>query len=49
MTYLIGHGVIIGGYLYWLLHRRAPDYDVIFTRTISSRQAKLYMERGAAP
>lgn len=29
VTYLIGHGVIVTGYFYWLQHQRQPDYDAL--------------------
>lgn len=36
----------MGGYCYWLHHQKQPDYHTVLTRTISSRQARLYAEKG---
>ncbi|CDZ96913.1 Coiled-coil domain containing protein 109, C-terminal [Phaffia rhodozyma] len=46
VTYLIGHGVLVSGYVYWLIHSREPGYGAILTKTISHRQATLYNSHG---
>ncbi|KAL7417146.1 hypothetical protein BDY24DRAFT_160953 [Mrakia frigida] len=46
VTYLIGHGALVGGYCYFLLHSREPGYGTVLDRSISTRQAKLYEKHG---
>ncbi|KAL8293336.1 hypothetical protein RQP46_000037 [Phenoliferia psychrophenolica] len=46
VTYLIGHGALISGYVFWLLRQRQPNYDALLEGSVSTRQAKLYREHG---
>ena len=46
ITYLIGLGTVISGYLWFLWHNREVSYRSVLTETTSRQQRKLYAERG---
>jgi hypothetical protein len=46
VTYLVGLGTLIGGYMWFLYHNREVSYRSALNLTISKRQSKLYEARG---
>lgn len=49
VTFLISHGALIGGYLWFLYHNREASYRSAMNLTISRRQSKLYQQKGFDP
>ncbi|KAH0845607.1 hypothetical protein AYO21_05532 [Fonsecaea monophora] len=49
VTYLVGMGSIIGGYMWFLYHNREVSYRSAMNLTISRRQSRLYELKGFDP
>ncbi|KAI9752993.1 MAG: CAAX farnesyltransferase (FTase) subunit beta [Chaenotheca gracillima] len=45
VTYLVGMGTVMGGYLWFLYHNREASYRSAMNLTVSRRQTKLYQTR----
>lgn len=46
VTFLISHGALIGGYMWFLYHNREASYRSAMHLTVSRRQSKLYQQKG---